>query len=180
MTINHSISYKVALGGIISALCLFAMFLSGVIPMLYIALPMIAGILMMIMVIEINWQWAFVTYIASGLLSLFITFDKEAAIIFIVLFGYYPIIKHLAERIKIKIVSFLIKFVVFNAGTILYFLITVYVLGSKELIEEVTRYGKYSLVFIFSIIELLFFGYETTLKVFSNVYLRAIKPKISK
>ena len=74
------ISYRVALGGIVSALCLLTMFLAGIMPALYLVLPMIAGILMMIIAVEVNTKWAFLTYIAVSLLSMFITFDKEAAL----------------------------------------------------------------------------------------------------
>ena len=89
----QSISYKVALGGIISSLCLLCMFLTGVIPVMYIVLPMIAGILMMIITIEVDTRWAFLTYLSTSLLSLIITFDKESALMYILLFGHYPIIK---------------------------------------------------------------------------------------
>ena len=36
------ISYRVALGGIVSAFCLMGMFLTGVFPLLYLVLPMLA------------------------------------------------------------------------------------------------------------------------------------------
>lgn len=81
----RSISYRVALGGIVSALCLVTMFLAGVIPALYLVLPMAAGILMMIISAEVSKSWALLTYISVSLLSMFITFDKEAALIFIML-----------------------------------------------------------------------------------------------
>ena len=37
----RDISYRVALGGIVSALCLVSMFLAGVLPALYLVPPMI-------------------------------------------------------------------------------------------------------------------------------------------
>ena len=79
----RDISYRVALGGIVSALCLVTMFLAGVLPALYLLLPGIAGILLMIIAVEVSTGWAFLTYLAVSLLSVFVTFDKEAALIFI-------------------------------------------------------------------------------------------------
>ena len=61
----RSISYRVALGGIIASLCLLAMFLTGVIPIFYILLPMIAGLLLSIMVTETGTRWALLTYPVS-------------------------------------------------------------------------------------------------------------------
>ena len=69
-------AYKIALGGIISALCLLTMFMTGIFPVLSILLPMISGIFMMIMVSEINISWAFLTYISVSLLSLMLTSYK--------------------------------------------------------------------------------------------------------
>ena len=74
-------SYKVALGGVISSLCLLAMFMAGVAPFLYLTLPMIAGALISIIVVEVNSSWALLTYIAVSLLSVFVTYDKESALI---------------------------------------------------------------------------------------------------
>ena len=64
------------------------MFLTGVFPVLYITLPMIAGVLMMIMSVEITPSWAYLTFFATGILSVFVTFDKEAALLYIMLFGH--------------------------------------------------------------------------------------------
>ena len=69
-------SYKVALGGVIAALCLLGMFLTGVIPFLNMTLPMIAGALITVIAVEVNSPWAVMTYIAVSFLSIFITFDK--------------------------------------------------------------------------------------------------------
>ena len=74
----HDVSYRVALGGIISALCLLTMFLAGIIAPLYIVFPMISGCLMMIIATEVSCGWATLTYIAVSLLSLLVTFDKES------------------------------------------------------------------------------------------------------
>ena len=92
------ISYRVALGGIITALCLLLMFLTGVMPLLYLALPMVAGALLLIIVSEIGTGWAVLTYAAVSLLSIFVTFDKEAALIFILFFGHYPILRQQLEK----------------------------------------------------------------------------------
>ena len=73
----RDISYKVALGGIVSALCLVTMFLAGILPALYLLLPMIAGVLLMIIAAEVSTGWALLTYVSVSLLSLFVTFDKE-------------------------------------------------------------------------------------------------------
>lgn len=176
MTDNKDISYRVALGGIVSSLCVLAMFLAGIIPIFYLLLPMIAGALMMIIVIEVNWQWAFLTYLSVGLLSLFITFDKQAAFIFIFLFGHYPILKFLIDRkVKPKFAALIIKFIIYNACILLYFYATVYLLASKELMKEVQKYG----IYLLALVDFLFFTYDYSLGTLVEEYKIKIKPKIT-
>ena len=48
---NRNLSSRVALGGIVAALGIVIMFLTGVLPALYIAAPMAAGLLMIILAV---------------------------------------------------------------------------------------------------------------------------------
>ena len=137
------ISYRVALGGIVSAFCLVGMFLTGIFPLLYLVLPMISGILLLIIVEEVGTHWAWVTYIAVGLLSLFVTYDKEASLIFIMFFGCYPILQKYINRIPSKIARILVKLLFFNGSIICYFHLNVYLFGMKDLIETFEEIGKY-------------------------------------
>lgn len=125
----QSSSYRVALGGIVAALCVAMMFLTGIIPALYIAAPMAAGMLMIILVEEVSVGWGWLTYIAVSLLALIVTFDKEAALMFILFFGYYPILRRNFERIRHKSLKLLCKLLMFNAFLVLDWWLTVFVLG---------------------------------------------------
>ena len=87
------VSYKVALGGVVSALCLLLMFLTAVIPPLSITLPLFAGMLIFVVAIEISSSWAFVTYAAVSVLSFLVTPAKAARLFITLRFGYYPLSK---------------------------------------------------------------------------------------
>lgn len=155
------------------------MFLSSVIPAMYIAFPMFAGALMMIIVSEINWQWATLTYIAVSLLSLFITFDKQAAFVFIILFGHYAIIKHNFEKIQNKILVWFLKFIIWNICIFAYFFSCVYLLGSKELMKEVMKYGEIGVIFFILLGDLTYFMYDLALDNLSDIFEKKIRTKIS-
>lgn len=173
---DPSVSYRVALGGIVSSLCLLCMFLAGVIPVFYLLLPMIAGALMMIIVIEVSTEWAFVTYIAVGLLSIFVTFDKQAALIFIFLFGHYPILKSIFEKkIKSKALCNIIKFIIYNICIIAYYYGVIYILGSKELMKNMQKFG----IAVLIVAEFFFFTYDYSLTALIDYYKDKIKPKIT-
>lgn len=69
------------------------MFLTGLIPIGTYALPAIAGVLLIVAVIEIGAKWAWMIYAAVAVLSLLFAADKEAALLFVLFFGYYPVLK---------------------------------------------------------------------------------------
>ena len=87
----QSLSYHIALGGIIAALCIACMFLTGVFPMFYLILPMLASAFIYIMVLETSGYWGFLTYLSVGLLSIFVTPNKDASLAFLFFFGYFPL-----------------------------------------------------------------------------------------
>lgn len=173
----RDISYRVALGGIVSALCLTAMFFAGIMPALYLVLPMIAGVLMMIIAVEVSTGWAWLTYIAVSLLSLFITFDKEAALIFIMLFGHYPILKFYIDRIQVRFFRRMIKLLIFNVCVLLYFFITVYIFGLDQMLDEFDEIGKYGSYIMLGLCNVIFIMYDINLDVCHNMYRNKIMPK---
>ena len=122
-------SDRVALGGIVAALCIVIMFLTGVVPALYIVSPMAAGLLMVILAEEVSVGWAWLTYLAVSLLALIVTFDKDAALMFILFFGYYPILRLYIERLRKKPLKWICKLALLNLFLVLDYWLTVYVLG---------------------------------------------------
>lgn len=176
----RDISYRVALGGIVSALCLVTMFLSGILPALYLLLPMIAGIFLMIIAAEVNNSWALLTYIAVSLLSLIITFDKEAALIFVMFFGHYPILRSYIGKIPLKAPRRIIKLAVFNICIIAFFYTTVYLFGLSQMLEEFDELGRYGAWIMLGIANVIFVLYDLNLDVMYGLYHKKIMPKFKK
>jgi len=175
----QNLSYRVALGGIVSAFCLMSMFLTGIFPLLYLVLPMIAGVLLLIVVMEVGIQWAWVTYIAVGLLSLFVTYDKEAALIFILFFGCYPLIRYYLKKIRSKPLRTILKIILFNSSMILYFYLNTYLFGMQELLEELQEYGKHAGKIMLILLNPFFIMYDSSLDGLCEVYLKILKPRIT-
>ncbi len=166
----HDVSYRVALGGIVSALCLLTMFLAGIIAPLYIVFPMISGCLMMIIATEVSRGWAALTYIAVSLLSLLVTFDKEAALLFILFFGHYPILRLYLQKIRFGLLRRILKFLIFNGCILAYFFITVYVFGLDQMLEEMGDFGKYGSLIMLVLADVIFILYDLNLDIFYNSY----------
>ena len=76
-------STKTAIGGIIAALSIVLMLLTSAIPTLTYAIPAIAGLLLVVIVIEVNKKWAFGVYFVVGVLSMLLVADKEAAVMYV-------------------------------------------------------------------------------------------------
>ena len=111
-------TFYITFSGIVAALGTAVMLLAGIIPTATYALPALAGVFAIAVVIELNIGWAFAVYAVTGAISAFAVADKEAALLYILFFGYYPIMKAIFERIKNKIVQFVLKFALFNAAAV--------------------------------------------------------------
>ncbi len=176
----RDVSYRVALGGIVSALCLLTMFLAGIIAPLYIVFPMIAGGLMMIIAVEVSRGWAMLTYIAVSLLSLLVTFDKEAALLFILFFGHYPILRMYLQKIRFGLLRKALKFIIFNGCILAYFWITVYIFGLDQMLEEMGDFGKYGGFIMLAMADVIFILYDLNLTIFYHSYHQRFMPRLRK
>lgn len=126
----------------VTALCVLLMFLTGLIPVGTYALPSLAGILLVPVVVELGVSWAWPVYLASSALSVLLAADKEAALLYVLFFGYYPVLKAVIERARMhRIVTFLLKFAVFNAAMVLGYYLSIRVLNVPE--DSFTVFGLY-------------------------------------
>lgn len=106
-------SSRCAIGGIAASLSLVLMISVAVVPFLTYALPAVAGALIMFIVIEINKKWAFGVYSAVAILGMILCAEKEVAVMYLVFFGYYPILKTLLESKLPRFISWIIKILSF-------------------------------------------------------------------
>lgn len=177
---KNKLSFKIALGGIVSALSLICMFFTGVMPLFSYTLPALAGIFLVVIVIEINKKWAFATYVSVSLLSLFLTPDKEAAVLFIMFLGYYPIIKSFLEKIKSSLFEWALKLACFNLSLFLAYQIIINIFGLKQLLDESNKFGKYSLLAFVALGNLAFVLYDIALTGLISTYINVFRPKVFK
>ncbi len=171
-------SSKTALGGIVSALSVTLMMLTGVIPFMTYALPLAAGTLLILLVIEINKQWAFIVYAAASLLSIFVVPDREAAVFYIAFFGYYPIIKSTLEKHLNIVLEWVVKLIIFNVSTVAGYFFTTYVLGIP--FDETGEFGKYSLIILLALANAVFIAYDIMLTRFITLYLKKFRKSFHK
>ncbi len=141
---------KIALSGMMTAMSVVLMFLTGVIPSSTYALPLLAGALILIVVIELGNRWAWMVYMSISILSLFLAPDKAAVLVFILLFGYYPIVKvYIEKRIRPIIIQIAIKMIVFNVSMFIIYYLSIKLLSISK--SSFNFFGIY-LPFLFLIL----------------------------
>ncbi len=165
---------KITLCGICVALSVVTMLL-GYFPYFTYAVPAIAGLFMMIPLIEINGKYAFLSYVA-GCFIVFIVAEPETKVLYIVLFGYYPILKAIIEKIKKPIAEWIVKILCFNASVV----ISYYVLKllTNINVDDFGPLGKYGAVIFIFLCNIAFILYDIAISRVSFVYFCKMHPKI--
>ena len=169
-------SKRIALCGMLSALSLVIM-LIAYFPYLTYTLPALAGVMFAIVMVEIGAKWAWGSFVTTAILSLLLC-EKEAAVIFVAFFGYYPIIKANIERISLKIVEYLIKFVVFNVAVVVAYLVIIYVFSIP--IENMGQFGQYTLLILLAMGNVVFIIYDFALSTAYHEYMMKFHSKVKK
>lgn len=168
---------QIAIGGVFSALSLLLMFLTGLIPFATYALPAIAGAMLIAVLHENGRSTAFLVYVSVSVLSMFIVPDREAAVMFVLLFGYYPIARELIEKLKIKLVRWVVKLALFNIAIISSFLVMIFIFGMKEVLSDMSDWGKYSALAFLLVGNIIFIAYDIIIEKYTLIYINWFKPK---
>ena len=112
-------SAKIAVCGILTALSVTALVLSGFLGVMTYAAPMVIGGLLIVPVKEYGTKTAFTMFAAVSLLGVMLVTDKELAFFYMMMFGHYPIIQTYINRLRLRVVRGIIKGAVFNGCSVL-------------------------------------------------------------
>lgn len=167
---------KVALCGILAALSTAVMFLTGIIPIATIALPAIAGCLLIPIVAEIGTAWGFGAYVVCGVLSFLLAPDREAALFYVLFFGYYPVLVGVLGRIKSRVPRGAAKFLVFNCAVVAETLLSIYVLGIP--LENIGVLGKATPAVLLLLANVVFVLYDRALGGLISLYFSKFHGKV--
>lgn len=161
-------SGRIAFCGMLAALGLVIMFLSGVIPVATIALPALAGCILIPVTAEIGVKWGLGVYAVTGILGFFIVGDREALLIYLLFFGYYPVLYAVLDRIKNKPLRYIVKLLIFNAAAIADYLIVSFIFGIP--IESIEILGAYTPVVVLLLANVVFIVFDFALKGLIQTY----------
>lgn len=167
---------RITLSAIMASLATAFMMLSFF-PYFVYAIPALAGLFIMVVVIEIDKKWALMAYIVSAFL-VFMFADPESRFLYVFFFGYYPIAKALLEMMHKPVLEWPIKFLIFNASVI-----SVYLIFSSFFsfsMDEFGEFGKYGAYILLGLGNIVFVFYDIAVSRFSMFYMAVLHPKIKK
>ncbi|WP_369297072.1 hypothetical protein [uncultured Neglectibacter sp.] len=169
-------SMKVALCGVLAALSTAVMFLTGLIPVATLALPAIAGCFLIPVVGEIGVPWGFGVYAVCGALSFLLAPDREAALCYLLFFGYYPALTAVLGRIRNRTLRVVVKLLIFNAAVVLETLLSIYVLHIPW--ESIGALGKATPFVLLALANLMFVLYDRALDGLIILYFRKFSRQV--
>ncbi|CCX37693.1 uncharacterized protein BN452_01618 [Clostridium sp. CAG:1013] len=171
-------SMKLAFCGVIAALSTVLMFLTGLAPTATLALPAIAGCLLIPVVVEAGLAWGAGVYGVCCVLSFLLAPDREAFLFYLLFFGYYPVLYAVLGRIRGRVLRYVAKLLVFNAAVALEVLLSVYVLGVP--VESFFILGWIGPVVMWLLANAVFILYDLALDGLILQYYRRLHPRLGK
>lgn len=131
----------------------------------------------MLVVIEADKRYAFIAYCASAVL-VFIMAEPEAKMLYIMFFGYYPIIKSTFEGLKSRILEYVLKFIVFNTAVVAAYLLMTAVFQIP--IGDMGEFGKYTSIILLVAANLVFPIYDIAVSRMAQFYIVRVHPSVSR
>lgn len=120
---------QVAFCGASVAIQMVLLLLANFFPNATLALPALAGVMLMVVVMEIGIRWSWVVFGVSAVLSFFLVSDKKVILLYVLFLGYYPTLKAAIERfVRSRVVDWILKILTFNIAMGLYLVLIVFVL----------------------------------------------------
>lgn len=146
-------------------------------PYLTYAIPAVAGLFIMITVIETDCKWALTSYLVSAFL-VFLWADPESKLMYIFFFGFYPVIKALLERMHKPLIEWAIKTVVFNVSVLTVYFIFAPLIGIP--VDDFGILGKYGAVILLVAGNGVFVLYDIAVSRMAMMYMYLLHPRVKR
>ena len=120
---RSSFDTKIVVSGVLVALSVIILYLGCAIEVLDLTMSAIVSLMIVVIVIEMGYKYAWMTYIATAILSIVLLPQKSPAIFYACFMGFYPIIKSYVERLGSALLRWVIKIITGNVALALMFLL---------------------------------------------------------
>lgn len=111
-------SQKIALCGMLGALSVVLLLVGCALQIGTYAAPMLAAFLSIPVLEEYGPRYALTLYVCVSILAVLFVPETELALFYVLVMGYYPVLRVRLNRIKSKVLRWILKFAIFNAATV--------------------------------------------------------------
>ena len=123
----------ITLGALFSALSAACLYIASVWPTGQLGFAAFSSLFVAAAIIEIGLVSGIYVFAVSSAIGMLLAPDKAAPLLFVLFFGYYPVVKSLIERIKPPVVMWFLKLLVFNVSlTVIWLFMKVLFFGFLE------------------------------------------------
>ena len=150
---------------VMCALGIVILLIGSLVEVVDITMAAVSSFLIIVCMIELGGYMPFLVYCVTSVLGFLLLPNKSVMLIYILFFGFYPILKNYFERLS-AIYSWIVKFVVFNAVVIFYYFIL-----DKLFFLNADSVKSYLLV----LLNVVFFTFDLTLTLFVTAYVRRLR-----
>ena len=167
-------SQKIALCGMLGALSVVLLLLGSALQIGTYAAPMLAAFLLIPVLEEYGTR-----YVCVAILAVLFVPETELALFYVLVMGYYPVLRVKLNGVKSTLLRWVLKFAVFNAGTVLVYLLLFALLGPAVL-DELLADGIGMLAALLAAGNLSFWLCDRALAALTRYYHVILKPKLKK
>jgi len=170
---------KIALSGVFAGLSLALMWTGSFVPWMDYVMPMLASMFTFLLVLELGPTWPTGVYVATSILSALLLPNKVLALIYVMFFGGYPVLRYLMQQKLPKWLAWVLKFALFNAMMVASYYLAVFVFGLE--FSDFGMFGQYAMVLTLLMGNVAFFAYDAAiLSMFELLYHKRWRKKLQR
>ena len=173
-------SWAMAYCGMAAALSVALMLLGAVIPVLMFIAPAVASFLIATVCMECGKTMAWTAYGAVSVLALLFVPDKEEALIFVFLLGYYPLVKPRFERVRPALLRGAAKLALCNGSILLLYGLVLLLVPGGSISQDLKATAQAVSLTTLAMGNVAFLLYDRALRNMLQVYRILWQPRLHK
>ncbi len=164
---------KVTLSAMIVALGTVFMVLGGFIEVLDLSVCALASLLVVFAYIEIGKPYYWLVWICTSLATFLLSPGKQLWILYLAIFGIYPILKAFFERIKNRSLWLVLKLVYINIILVAFTLVWEFVFSVPLFVFD----NKLFVAIAYAVVNVGFIAYDAFISVMVRLYFVKLRPR---
>jgi hypothetical protein len=152
--------------------------LGAVLPIAMFIAPAAASFLVATVCVECGRKMALMAYVAVSLLGLVLVPDKEVALIYTVLLGYYPLVKPYLDRLRLALLRVGAKLLLCNGAVLSMYGVLLLLFPVAEVSQELKQAAWAMAAVTLLLGNIAFLLYDRALVNLLRVYARVWRPRL--